>query len=144
MFITVTRTMYCKTNKHIRNIHKDPRQWNILYLPLIKSHKQICHLFTRMLNLQKTIRWKIQNTASQKVKQSEERYQGTKPNTTLQTFQLTQLWFQYARKIHSYRPIDKHYLIAHRQSQGKSKTKRNFWIEKLRTLAPYDLNQELN
>ena len=94
-----------------------------------------------MLNLQNTIYWKIQNTVSHEVKQSQERHQGLKCNTSLQTLQLTQPCLQYARKIQQLRNDTS---SSNEIPKGRVKKREKIWIRKLKTLAPYGLNQELN
>ena len=87
-----------------------------LYIPFIQLQKQISHLSTQILNLQITICWDFLNPVSHKVKQSPEKNQGPRCNTSVQTFQLTQPWLQGARKIHNNGTIEKHFFIVHRNS----------------------------
>ena len=97
-----------------------------------------------MFNFQNTVCWKIRNTVSHNIKQSQGIHQGSKCNTSLETFKLTQQLFQYARKIHNNRGNEKHYLSFTGILKETPIQRENFWIKKLKTLAPCRLNQELD
>ena len=115
-----------------------------LYIPLIELQKQICHLFTQILNLQITICWDFLNTVSHKVKQSPEEIKDPGAILACKHFN---------SPSHDYKAHGKFTIIEQLRSisslsteflKEKIKQREHFWIKKLKTHVPYGLNQKAN